>query len=90
MPDDGPRVLDCLEFDDRLRHGDGLADAAFLAMDLARLGWPDLARHFLDSYRMAAGDSWPAALVHHRIAYRAQVRAKVAALRRGRARGRPA
>ena len=36
--DDGPRVLDCLEFDDRLRYLDGLDDAAFLAMDLERLG----------------------------------------------------
>src|SRR6266511_1713518 len=28
--DDGPRVLDCLEFDDRLRYVDVLDDAAFL------------------------------------------------------------
>ena len=35
---DGPRILDCLEFDDRLRWVDGLDDAAFLAMDLERLG----------------------------------------------------
>jgi len=26
---DGPRILDCLEFDDRLRWVDGLDDAAF-------------------------------------------------------------
>ena len=31
--DDGPRVLDCIEFDDRYRLGDTLADVAFLAMD---------------------------------------------------------
>ena len=31
---DGPRILDCIEFDDRLRYGDVLADVAFLAMDL--------------------------------------------------------
>lgn len=37
---DGPRALDCLEFDDRLRYVDGLDDAAFLAMDLERLGAP--------------------------------------------------
>src|SRR5207244_1110553 len=35
---DGPRILDCIEFDDRLRYGDVLADVAFLAMDLERLG----------------------------------------------------
>jgi uncharacterized protein len=32
--DDGPRILDCLEFDDRLRWLDGLDDAACLAMDM--------------------------------------------------------
>lgn len=79
--DDGPRVLDCLEFDDALRLDDALADVAFLAMDLERLGRPDLGEHFLDAYRRHAGDSWPASLAHHHIAYRAQVRAKVSAIR---------
>ncbi|HET7722865.1 MAG TPA: AAA family ATPase, partial [Acidimicrobiales bacterium] len=79
--DDGPRVLDCLEFDDRLRFGDVLADVAFLAMDLERLGRPDLASEFLARYRDASGDRWPPSLAHHHIAYRAQVRAKVAAVR---------
>ena len=79
--DDGPRVLDCLEFDDRLRFGDSLADVAFLAMDLERLGRPDLASEFLARYQDASGDCWPPSLAHHHIAYRAQVRAKVAAVR---------
>ncbi|HWC12775.1 MAG TPA: AAA family ATPase [Acidimicrobiales bacterium] len=79
--DDGPRVLDCLEFDDRLRYGDVLADVAFLAMDLERLGRPDLAAHFLGRYQAASGDSWPTSLADHYVAYRAQVRAKVACLR---------
>ncbi len=79
--DDGPRVLDCIEFDDRLRWGDVLADVAFLAMDLERLGRPDLARLFLDAYREFTADTWPASLAHHHIAYRAQVRSKVACLR---------
>ena len=77
---DGPRVLDCLEFDDTLRWGDVLADVAFLAMDLERLGRADLAGQFLAAYREFAGDTWPDSLAHHHIAYRAQVRAKVAAL----------
>lgn len=79
--DDGPRVLDCIEFDDRLRLGDGLADAAFLAMDLERLGRPELGEQFLEAYREHRGDAWPASLAHHQVAYRAQVRAKVAAIR---------
>lgn len=79
--EDGPRVLDCIEFDDRLRLGDGLADVAFLAMDLEHLGHPDLADRFLAEYREHRDDVWPASLAHHHIAYRAQVRAKVTAIR---------
>jgi aminoglycoside phosphotransferase family enzyme/predicted kinase len=79
--DDGPRVLDCIEFDDRLRWLDGLDDAAFLAMDLECLGAPHLATRFLDWYAEFSADPAPAALRHHYIAYRAFVRAKVACLR---------
>ena len=79
--DDGPRVLDCIEFDDDLRLGDALADVAFLAMDLHDLDHPDLAQAFLAAYAEHAADSWPASLAHHHIAYRAQVRAKVTAIR---------
>jgi aminoglycoside phosphotransferase family enzyme/predicted kinase len=81
--DDGPRVLDCIEFDDRLRFGDALADVAFLAMDLERLGRPDLGERFLAAYREHADDTWPASLAHHHVAYRAQVRAKVGSIRAG-------
>jgi hypothetical protein len=79
--DDGPRVLDCIEFDDRLRYVDVLDDAAFLAMDVERLGAEASARRFLDRYAEFSGDSAPAALRHHYLAYRAFVRAKVACLR---------
>ena len=81
--DDGPRVLDCIEFDAGLRLGDALADVAFLAMDLERLGRPDLADRFLAAYREHGDDTWPASLAHHHVAYRAQVRAKVGAIRAG-------
>jgi aminoglycoside phosphotransferase family enzyme/predicted kinase len=80
---DGPRALDCIEFDDRLRHVDGLDDACFLAMDLERLGSPELGRWFLACYADFAGDPAPGSLRHHYIAYRAFVRAKVACLRHG-------
>ncbi|MFK0246085.1 AAA family ATPase [Amycolatopsis azurea] len=79
--DGGPRVLDCLEFDDHLRHVDVLDDIAFLAMDLERLGADEAARQLLDDYREFAGDPAPPALVHHYLAYRAFVRVKVACLR---------
>jgi uncharacterized protein len=78
---DGPRALDCLEFDDRLRYVDGLDDAAFLAMDLEHLGAPGLGRSFLDWYHEFAGTPRVPSLEQHYLAYRAFVRAKVACLR---------
>jgi uncharacterized protein len=78
--DDGPRILDCLDFDDQLRWLDGLDDAAFLAMDLERLGAPALAEQFMAAYADYSGDLAPASLSHHYVAYRAFVRVKVACL----------
>lgn len=80
---DGPRVLDCLEFDDRLRYVDGLDDAAFLAMDLEHLGAPEAAAFFLAAYGEFSGDPAPSSLWHHYVAYRAFVRAKVALIQSG-------
>jgi uncharacterized protein len=81
--DDGPRVLDCLEFDDRLRYVDGLDDAAFLAMDLEQLGAQDAAAYFLARYSEYSGDPAPPSLWHHYVAYRAFVRAKVSLIQAG-------
>jgi len=78
---DGPRILDCLEFDPRLRYGDQLADVAFLAMDLESLGRPDLAEFFAQTYQHIAGDHPPESLLHIYVAQRAMVRSKVACLR---------
>jgi aminoglycoside phosphotransferase family enzyme/predicted kinase len=78
---DGPVLLDCLEFDDRLRYVDGIDDAAFLAMDLEFMGRKDLGGEFLDEYRRLSGDSAPRALTDFYIAYRAVVRAKVDCVR---------
>jgi uncharacterized protein len=79
--DDGPRILDCLDFSARYRYSDVLLDAAFLAMDLERLGSSKSAVTFLNRWRSVTGDHYPASLAHHYIAYRAHVRAKVACLR---------
>jgi len=81
LMDDGPRILDCIEFDDTLRYVDVLDDAAFLAMDLERLGQPGLGGRFLDWYMEYSGDTAPDSLRHHFLAYRAFVRAKVAGVR---------
>jgi aminoglycoside phosphotransferase family enzyme/predicted kinase len=81
--DDGPRILDGLEFDDRLRWGDVLYDVGFLAMDLERLGRLDLALAFLDWYWEFSAETHPPSLEHHYIAYRALVRSKISCLRGG-------
>lgn len=85
---DGPRILDCIEFGEEYRWGDVLADMAFLAMDLHRLGRPDLADRFLHFHGELSGDRWPTSLAHHYIAYRAHIRAKVTILKH-RQRGEP-
>jgi aminoglycoside phosphotransferase family enzyme/predicted kinase len=82
MPD-GPRVLDCLAFDERYRHGDVLGDVAFLAMDLEAHGRPGLGALLVAEWCAALGEDHPVSLAHHYVAYRAHVRSKVAALRAG-------
>ncbi len=78
---DGPRALDALDFDDRLRWMDvHVDDVACLAMDLERLGAPHLADRFLRDYAEFSGTPAPDSLVHHYIAYRAVMRAMVAAI----------
>lgn len=79
--EDGPALLDCLEFDDHLRYVDVVDDAAFLAMDLEFLGRPDLAAMFLRTYVRLAEDDSPPALGDFYVAYRAVVRAKVDCVR---------
>lgn len=78
---EGPQILDCLEFAEEYRWGDILLDAAFLAMDLERLGRPELGERFLALHREHSNDRWPPSLAHHYLAYRAHVRAKVGVLR---------
>src|SRR5680860_81322 len=77
---DGPRALDCLDFDDRLRWMDVLDDVATLAMDLERLGALQAAQSWLSDYAEFSGVVQPLSLSHHYIAYRAVMRAKVAAI----------
>ena len=79
--DDGPELLDCLEFDDTLRYVDTIDDAAFLAMDLEYLGHPELGARFMATYARLADDDAPASLRDFYIAYRAVVRAKVDCVR---------
>jgi uncharacterized protein len=77
----GVDVYDCVEFDPALRYIDVAADLAFLLMDVARLGSPELADRLVASYRRAGGDPGDDALLSFYAAYRAWVRSKVACVR---------
>ncbi|HET9731910.1 MAG TPA: AAA family ATPase [Acidimicrobiales bacterium] len=81
--DDGPRVLDCLEFDFALRCVDVACEIASLAMDVERLGRPDMADRFEARYKEVSGQAWPRSLFAFYRAYRGAVRAKVALIRAG-------
>jgi aminoglycoside phosphotransferase family enzyme/predicted kinase len=71
------QVLDCIEFNERFRYSDTLADTAFLSMDLKSRGRPDLARAFLAAYYRYSSDEPNAALLRFYESYRAYVRGKV-------------
>jgi len=77
---DGPRILDCVEFDLRGRCGDVLGDVASLAMDLERLGAPEEAAEFLEAYREFSGEVHPRSLQHFYVAYRAFDQVRTACL----------
>lgn len=79
--DDGPRLVDCLAFNDRWRIVDVLNDVGFLVMDLHRLAGWKAAEQLMRWYQEFSYEHHPASLAHHYVAYRAHVRAKVACLR---------
>jgi aminoglycoside phosphotransferase family enzyme/predicted kinase len=76
-PPDDLVIIDCVEFNERFRFADPVADMAFLVMDLYAHGRPDLAAAFADAYFAAAGDAEGRELLPFYIAYRSVVRAKV-------------
>jgi aminoglycoside phosphotransferase family enzyme/predicted kinase len=81
FPDQSPPgdviILDCIEFNERFRFADPVADIAFLVMDLQFHGYRDLARLFAEAYAAAADDTEGSQLLHLYTAYRAVVRGKV-------------
>ena len=74
---DPVQIFDCIEFNHRFRFGDVAGEIAFLAMDLERLGRPDLAIRFLNAYFEESGDYEAVPLLDFYRAYRAWVRGKV-------------
>ena len=76
-PPDDLVIIDCIEFNERFRHADPVADMAFLVMDLLFHGRADLADAFREAYFQARGDDEGRSLVQFYSAYRAAVRGKV-------------
>jgi uncharacterized protein len=77
------RVVDCIEFEPRMRELDVADELAFLVMDLTWRGGDLLARTLLDAYRNAGGDPGEDDLIAFFACFRALVRAKVALVRAG-------
>lgn len=73
-------IVDCIEFNDRLRCGDVAVDLGFLAMDLDAMNRPDLSDRLVASYVDASGFEVASVLDFYRC-YRAYVRGKVASFR---------
>jgi uncharacterized protein len=74
-----PVVIDCLAFNRDLRILDAGDEISYLAMECERLDAAWFGRAILEAYREAAGDDVVEALVHFYSAFRALVRAKLAA-----------
>ena len=49
-------IIDCIEFNDRFRYSDTLADIAFLLMDLEYHGGEDYSKLFWNEYKELAGE----------------------------------
>ncbi len=75
-----PVIIDCVEFSEALRQIDTASEVAFTAMDLRYRERGDLAERFLRSYASERDDFGLYGVVDYFVAYRALVRAKVAAL----------
>ena len=79
-PDQPIELFDCLEFSDTLRIIDTLSDLAFLLMDLDLHARRDLQHRVRSQYLESANDYMSLTLLRPYQAYRAMVRAKVAAI----------
>ncbi len=78
-PELAPCVIDCLEFDARLRRLDPVEEMAFLGLECMRLGAARLARDLLARYERAMDDPVPQPVIAFYMSRRALVRAQIAA-----------
>jgi len=80
---EGIRIVDCIEFSRDFRCIDVASDVAFMAMDLDYCGREDLSRMFIDAYVSETRDTELETVLPLYKCYRANVRAKVAAIEWG-------
>ena len=74
---EGIQIIDCIEFNDRFRYADIASDLAFLTMDLDFEGYPQVARHLINSFLEYTKDEEMLILLDFYKCYRAYVRVKV-------------
>ena len=79
--ENGISIIDCIEFNKRLRYGDVAADLAFLAMDLDHYQRQDLVEILINQYIGYTNDTGIRELLPFLKCYRAYVRGKVESLR---------
>jgi len=77
---DEPVIIDCIEFSRDFRCVDAASEVAFMAMDLDHHGREDLSEAFVDEYLSKTHDPELGTLLPLYKCYRANVRAKVAAI----------
>jgi uncharacterized protein len=75
------QIIDCIEFNSRLRHIDIASDLAFLAMDLDGRGASKLGDALVKVYVRRTGDYQAYALIPFYKCYRAMVRCKINCIR---------
>ncbi len=78
---DMPTPFDCIEFSAALRWIDVISEISFTVMDLLQRGQPTLAWRLLNGYLERSGDYQGCGVLRFYLAYRAMVRAKIAAIR---------
>lgn len=74
-------VMDCIEFNDRIRFGDVAGDIGFLAMDLEFRGHGEFSDELIGAYLRASNDETLPLVLNFYKCYRAVVRGKVDAMR---------
>lgn len=75
--EDGIQIIDCIEFNRRLRLLDPISDLAFLAMDITYHHRPEMATRLIQSYVEQTEDVGALPLLDFYRCYRAMVRCKV-------------